>query len=211
LCEVQGYAYEAAICGAAVLDAFGRAGAERWRAYAADMARRFRASFWCEDELGPYPAIALDANKRPVDGVSSNMGHLLGTGILNAEEKTEITRRLLDPSMFSGYGIRTISTSNGGYWPLRYHVGSVWSHDTAMILSGLLRDGFTDEAATLARGLLAAADGFDYRLPELFSGHSADEVSQPIPYPASCRPQAWAAASAVPIALALGALKNQRR
>jgi len=208
LCEVQGYAYEAAICGAAVLDAFGRPDAERWRAYAADMAQRFRASFWCEDELGPYPAIALDAHKRPVDGVSSNMGHLLGTGILNTEEKASIARRLLDPSMFSGYGIRTISTSNGGFWPLRYHVGSVWSHDTAMILSGLLRDGFVDEAATLARGLLAAADGFDYRLPELFSGHSADEVSPPIPYPASCRPQAWAAASAVPIALALGALKN---
>lgn len=207
LCEVQGYAYEAAICGAAVLDAFDRPGAERWRVYAADMARRFRASFWCEDELGRYPAIALDAHKRPVDGVSSNMGHLLGTGMLNAGEKAAIARRLLDPSMFSGYGIRTIDTSNGGYWPLRYHAGSVWSHDTAVILTGLLRDGFVDEAAILARGLLAAADGFDYRLPELFSGHSADEVSPPIPYPASCRPQAWAAASAVPIAVALGALR----
>lgn len=210
LCEVQGYAYEAAMCGAAVLDAFGRQGAERWRAYAADMAGRFRASFWCEDELGRYPAIALDANKAPVDGVSSNMGHLLGTGLLNGEERAAIARRLLDPSMFSGYGVRTISTSNGGYWPLRYHAGSVWSHDTAVILTGLLRDGFVDEAATLAQGLLAAADGFDYRLPELFSGQAADEVRPPVPYPASCRPQAWAAASAVPIAVALGALQSPR-
>ncbi|GAB3254784.1 amylo-alpha-1,6-glucosidase [Arthrobacter pigmenti] len=207
LSEVQGYAHEAALDGAALLEAFGRPGAERWRQYAAEMAERFRASFWCEDELGKYPAIALDAEKKPVDGVSSNMGHLLGTGILNEEEKAAITRRLMHPTMFSGYGIRTVSTSNGGYWPLRYHAGSVWSHDTAMILAGLLRDGFADEAETLALGLLRAADGFDYRLPELFSGDSADETWPPIAYPAACRPQAWAAASAVPIAVALGGLR----
>ncbi|WP_035780843.1 amylo-alpha-1,6-glucosidase [Arthrobacter sp. H14] len=207
LSEVQGYAYEAAIDGAALLEAFGRPGAERWRKYAAEIAERFRASFWCEDELGRYPAIALDAEKKPVDGVSSNMGHLLGTGILNEEEKAAIARRLLHPTMFSGYGIRTVSTTNGGYWPLRYHAGSVWSHDTAMILAGLLRDGFADEAETLALGLLRAADGFDYRLPELFSGDSADKTWPPIAYPASCRPQAWAAASAVPIAVALGGLR----
>ena len=206
LCEVQGYAYQAALGGAALLDAFGRPGGDRWRRYADDLAGRFRAAFWCEDELGRYPAIALDAEKRPVDGVASNMGHLLGTGILNAEESAAVTRRLLHPTMFSGYGIRTLSTGNGGYWPLRYHAGSVWSHDTAVILAGMLADGFVDEAATLARGLLAAAEGFDYRLPELFSGHPADEVWPPVPYPASCRPKAWSAASAVPVAQALGAL-----
>ncbi|WP_394248276.1 glycogen debranching N-terminal domain-containing protein [Arthrobacter pityocampae] len=206
LSEVQGYAYEAAVGGAALLEAFGRPGAESWRSYAASLAERFREAFWCSDVTGRYPAIALDAQKRAVDGVTSNMGHLLGTGILTAEEEAVVVARLLDPTMFSGFGIRTVSTTNGGFWPTRYHAGSVWSHDTGMIISGMLRAGFTDEAAVLARGLLDAAEGFDWRLPELFSGHTAGEVEQPVPYPASCRPQAWAAASAVPIAQALGAL-----
>lgn len=206
LCEVQGYAYEAAVKGAVLLDAFGRGGGEDWRAWAAELKERFRESFWCEDEHGRYPALALDARKRPVDGISSNIGHLLGTGLLDREEQRLVVDRLVDPTMFSGYGVRTLSTTNGAYWPLRYHAGSVWSHDTAMTITGLLRDGFTDEAARLAAGLLSAAEGFDYRLPELFGGQSADEVWPPVPYPASCRPQAWAAASVVPVARALGGL-----
>ncbi|MHA7154209.1 glycogen debranching N-terminal domain-containing protein [Arthrobacter sp. TMN-50] len=204
LAEVQAYAYEAAVGGAALLDSFGRPGAGDWRDYADKLELRFRESFWCSDELGAYPAIALDAAKRPVDGVTSNMGHLLGTGILNREEQTAVVRRLMDPTMFSGYGIRTVSTTNGGFWPTRYHAGSVWSHDTGMIISGFIKDGFADEARTLASGLLRAAEGFDWRLPELFSGHASDDVWPPVPYPASCRPQAWAAASAVPIVTALG-------
>ena len=204
LAEVQAYAYEAAMGGAALLDAFGRPGSGDWRDYANKLEIRFRESFWCSDELGAYPAIALDAAKRPVDGVTSNMGHLLGTGILNLEEQAAVVRRLMDPTMFSGYGIRTVSTTNGGFWPTRYHAGSVWSHDTGMIISGLTKDGFADDARTLASGLLRAAEGFDWRLPELFSGHASDDVWPPVPYPASCRPQAWAAASAVPIVTALG-------
>ncbi|WP_035776250.1 glycogen debranching N-terminal domain-containing protein [Arthrobacter sp. H5] len=206
LAEVQAYAYEAAQGGAALLEAFGRPGADNWRGYAEKLEVRFREAFWCTDAQGPYPAIALDASKRAVDGVTSNMGHLLGTGILNEAEKEAVVRRLMDPTMFSGYGIRTVSTTNGGYWPTRYHAGSVWSHDTGMIISGMLKDGFVDSAAMLAGGLLRAAEGFDWRLPELFSGHSADEMWPPVPYPASCRPQAWAAASSIPIAQALGGL-----
>ncbi|NJC23553.1 glycogen debranching enzyme [Arthrobacter pigmenti] len=206
LAEVQAYAYEAAMGGAALLDAFGRPGGDDWRGYAEKLQLRFREAFWCTDSFGPYPAIALDASKRAVDGVTSNMGHLLGTGILNEEEQSHVVRRLMDPTMFSGYGIRTVSTTNGGFWPTRYHAGSVWSHDTGMIISGLVKDGFAEEAAVVATGLLRAAEGFDWRLPELFSGHSAEDMWPPVPYPASCRPQAWAAASAVPIARALGAL-----
>ena len=206
LCEVQAYGYEAALNGAALLDAFGRPGGDDWRAWAAALKERFRAAFWCEDEQGRYPALALDAKKRPVDGVSSNIGHLLGTGLLDPSEQRVVVERLLDPTMFSGYGIRTLSTTNGAYWPLRYHAGSVWSHDTGMIIDGMLRDGFTDEAARVATGLLAAAEGFDYRLPELFGGHPAKETWPPVPYPASCRPQAWAATSVVPVARALGGL-----
>lgn len=206
LCEVQAYAYEAALNGATLLDAFGRSGGEEWRAWAESMKERFRAAFWCEDDQGRYPALALDAKKRPVDGVSSNIGHLLGTGILDPDEQRVVVERLLDPTMFSGYGIRTLSTTNGAYWPLRYHAGSVWSHDTGIIIDGMLRDGFTEEAARVAEGLLTAAEGFDYRLPELFGGHPAEEVWPPVPYPASCRPQAWAATLVVPVARALGAM-----
>lgn len=209
LCEVQAYAYEAALNGAALLDAFGRPGGDDWRAWAAAMKERFRTAFWCEDDNGRYPALALDAQKRPVDGISSNIGHLLGTGILDADEQRVVVDRLLDPTMFSGYGIRTLSTTNGAYWPLRYHAGSVWSHDTAIVIDGMLREGFTSEAAQVAEGLLRAAEGFDYRLPELFGGHPADEVWPPVPYPASCRPQAWAATSVVPVARALGALTER--
>ncbi len=211
LCEVQGYAYAAAVAGAELLDAFERPGGDRWRSWAARLKERFQAAFWCEDEQGRYPALALDAQKRRVDGVSSNIGHLLGTGLLDPEEQAVVVERLLDPTMFSGYGIRTLSTTNCAYWPLRYHAGSVWSHDTGIVIDGMLRDGFDDAAAIVATGLLAAAEGFDYRLPELFGGDSAAEVWPPVPYPASCRPQAWAATSVVPVARALGALAPQDR
>ena len=208
LAEVQGYAYEAAVNAADILDAFGRPGATEWRDYAEDLAGKFRASFWCSDHLGPYPAIALDADKRAVDGVASNMGHLLGTGILNAEEAAVVVQRLMHPSMFSGFGIRTLDTGNAGYWPLRYHAGSVWSHDTAVILQGMAKAGHTGEAAQVAAALLDAAEAFNYRLPELFSGDTPEQGG-PLPYPASCRPQAWAAASVIPMMLATLGLTSQ--
>lgn len=207
LCEVQGYAYHAALVGAELLTAFGDESdakqADFWRSYAAEMAERFRAKFWVADDKGRYPAIALDGAKQPVDGVASNMGHLLATGILSDEEAAIVVQRLMDPTMFSGYGVRTMSTDNGRYWPTRYHVGSVWSHDTALIIEGMLVAGFPDEAASLAEGLLRASEGFDASLPELFSGQDAAEIFPPAPYPAACHPQAWAAASAFTIAQAL--------
>ena len=204
LAEVQGYAHAAALHAAELLGPGELA--DRLRSWAARLRDRFQAAFWCEDELGAYPALALDGEKTPVTGVASNMGHLLGTGILDAEQEEIVVRRLLHPSLFSGYGIRTLSTTNGGFGPLRYHGGSVWPHDTGYVLRGLLRTGHEEEARMLARGLLRAAEGFEDRLPELFGGHAAEQVEPPLPYPASCRPQAWAAASAVPIAQALGAL-----
>jgi glycogen debranching enzyme len=199
LCEVQGYAYEAAIGGAALLEAFGRPGATEWRDWAADLKNRFAASFWIDDPEGAYPAIALDAAKRKVDTVTSNIGHLLGTGILSPEQSALIARRLVSPELDSGYGLRTMSTDSAGFWPLSYHGGSVWAHDTAIVIAGLSREGFRAEAELLSDGLLAAADGFGYRMPELHSGDSAADTSSPIPYPAACRPQAWSAAAAVAV------------
>ncbi|WP_165063266.1 glycogen debranching N-terminal domain-containing protein [Marisediminicola senii] len=198
LCEVQAYAYEAAMHGADLLDHFGQDGSE-WRDWAAVLRTRFHESFWIPSTDGAYPAIALDAQKRPVDTVTSNLGHLLGTGLLDADQSARIAAHLVSPQMVSGYGLRTMSTDSAGYWPLSYHGGSVWAHDTAIAISGLSRAGFRDESGLLASGLLAAAAGFDYRMPELHSGDPADDASRPIPYPAACRPQAWSAASAVSV------------
>src|SRR6266568_862554 len=203
LCEVQGYAFEAAMRAADLLDALGEPGAGQWRAWAANPARAFRAAFWVRDESGPYPALALDAAKQPVDAVTSNIGHLLGTGLLTAEEEALVAGRLAGPGMNSGFGVRTMSSESGGYSPLSYHCGSVWSHDTAIVIRGLSRSGHADTAAVFADGLLDAAAAFGGRLPELFSGAARSDVPWPAPYPASCRPQAWAAAAAGALVQAL--------
>ena len=195
LAEVQGYAYRAALDGAALLDAFGRPGGDRWRAYAQALASRFRASFWVRDGL--YPALALDREKRPVDSLTSNIGHLLGTGLLSGEEESRVAAALASEDMSGGYGLRTMSAGDRGFAPLSYHCGSVWAHDTAIVAAGLARGGFAAEAATLIDGLLAAGEAFGFRLPELYAGDARTALSRPMPYPAACRPQAWSAAAAI--------------
>ncbi|MGH3398724.1 MAG: amylo-alpha-1,6-glucosidase, partial [Streptosporangiaceae bacterium] len=196
LCEVQGYAFEAARHGADLLDALGQPGAGAWRDWAGRLAEVFRARFWVRDGAGAYPALALDARKQPVDSVTSNIGHLLATGLLTPAEEDLVAARLAGPELSSGFGLRTMSTASGGYSPLSYHCGSVWSHDTAIVIRGLARSGHAAEAAALADGLLDAAEAFGWRLPELFAGDARDQVPWPSAYPASCRPQAWAAAAA---------------
>jgi len=196
LCEVQGYAYEAAI-GRADLERFGRPGAERLRAWAAGLKQRFAERFWVTTPEGRYPAIALDRDGRAVDTLTTNAGHLLGTGILSPEEEAEVARLLSGGSMSSGFGLRTLSTDAGGYWPLSYHGGSVWTHDTAIVARGMARAGLTEPAREVVAGMLAAAEAFGYRVPELHAGDAATDVPRPAPYPAACRPQAWSAAAAV--------------
>ncbi len=193
LAEVQAYAYQAACEGADLLDAFGRPGGTRWRAWADRLADRFRAVFWLSDVDGPYPAIALEAGRSPVDGPASNMGHLLGTGLLNPAEEALVAQRLTGPAMNSGYGLRTLAATAAGFNPLSYHAGSVWPHDTAVAVLGLVRAGYAAAAVPLLGGLLDAAPAFDYRLPELYGGLPASEGA-PVPYPAACRPQGWTAA-----------------
>ena len=210
---MQGYAYEAGLVAAQLLDKWGHERArelgERLRERSDGIRRAFREQFWVEDSKGAYIALALDGKKRPVDGVASNMGHLLGTGLLDKSEERLVIDRLMDPTMFTGFGIRTLSSDNGAYFPTRYHGGSVWSHDTAFIMRQAMRAGFTSEAQQIARALVRAGRGFEWRLPELFAGDPTDAVQLPLPYPASCRPQAWAAASAIPIAEALGVLPSR--
>ncbi len=203
LSEVQGYAYQAARDGARLLDRFGRPGADRWREWADRLKERFNSTYWCDDELGAYPGVALDANKRLVDSATSNMGHLLGTGILTSDGAAAVTRRLVSAEMNSGFGIRTMSDRSAGYWPLSYHGGSIWPHDTAITISGMVKEGYLREAADIAEGLVSAAEAFDYTIPELYSGTSRSEAGVPAAYPAACRPQAWSAASAVAALTAL--------
>jgi glycogen debranching enzyme len=204
LCEVQAYAFQAATRGAELLDRFGAAGdGDPWRAWAARLQSAFRERFWIADASGSYPAIALDAQKRPVDTLTSNIGHLLGTGLMHPDEAARVARRLVSPELASGFGLRTMSTDSSGYWPLSYHGGSVWTHDTAIAIAGLTADGFTSEAAQLAEGLLRAAVVFDFRMPELHSGDALTDTPRPAPYPAACRPQAWSAAAAITVLTAL--------
>jgi hypothetical protein len=199
LCEVQAYAYEAAVHGADLLDAFGRPGGETYRTWAAALAERFRTTFWCETRAGRFPAIALDGGKRPVDSLTSNIGHLLGTGLIDPDEELLVARHLAGSDLDSGLGLRTMSAADGGYSPLSYHCGSVWPHDTAIAVLGLHRAGLTSYADGLVEGLLRASVAFDQRLPELWSGEG-----QPVPYPSACRPQAWSAATAVVVGTVLG-------
>jgi glycogen debranching enzyme len=205
LCEVQGYAYEAATKGAALLAAFGRGDADRWLEYAAGLAERFRARFWVADETGPYPALALDADKRPVDALTSNIGHLIASGMLTGTEVATIAARLVAPDMSSGFGLRTMSSTAGGYSPLSYHCGSVWPHDTVIVAQALASAGQQTAAIELVRGLLRAAPAFGYRLPELYSGDAG--LPEPVPYPAACHPQAWAAAAGIGLVSVLTGLR----
>lgn len=196
LCEVQGYAYEAARRGADLLDSFGQEGGEIYRAWAADLRARFHEQFWVETPEGRYPAIALDKFGAPVDSLTSNIGHLIGTGILDIDQEQACAALLLGPSLSSGYGIRTLSTGAAGYWPLSYHGGSVWTHDSAIAVHGMSRAGMHDEARAITTQLLDAAEKFEFRMPELHSGDPSSIAPTPILYPASCRPQAWSAAAA---------------
>lgn len=211
LAEVQGYAHQAALAAADLFEELRepgggsglRAKAGELREFAGALRDRFRESFWVHDGAGPFPAMALDGAGTPLDSPGSNMGHLLGTGLLDPAESRLVVDRLLGPELFSGYGIRTLSTAAAGYWPLSYHCGSVWAHDTAIAVRGMLAEGFRAEAATVARGLLRAAESFGGSLPELFSGVGADASGIALAYPAACHPQAWSAASAVVVARAL--------
>jgi len=204
LSEVQAYAYEAAVRGADLLDVLGEDGGDALRAWAADLRARFRAAYWVSTSEGRYPAIALDAHGAAVDTLTSNIGHLIGTGILDPDEERACAALLLGDSMSSGFGIRTMSSGAAGFWPLSYHGGSVWAHDTAIAVHGLLRAGLRAEAVDIAQQLVDAAEGFDYRMPELHAGDARALGVAPVPYPASCRPQAWSAAAAVVCADALG-------
>jgi glycogen debranching enzyme len=194
LAEVQGYTYAAYRARAQLARQSGddRAAA-RWRKKAKQLKRDFNERFWLP-ESGWY-AIGLDADKRPIDSLASNIGHCLWTGIADKDKAAAVARHLMSPEMFSGWGIRTLATSMAAYNPMSYHNGSVWPHDNAICAAGLMRYGYVEHAQRVTDAIIDAAQGFGYRLPELFCGFAKDEFGTPVPYPTSCSPQAWAAAA----------------
>ena len=198
LCEVQGYVYAALLARAELAEAYDDSTkAETLRSRAEDLRNKFAEAYWLADK-GWY-AVALDGAKRPVDALTSNAAHCLWSGIALDEHAAVLIERLASEDMYTGYGLRTLAASMGAYNPMSYHNGSVWPHDTAIAVAGLLRyrhlPGAVNLAERLATGLVEAAAFFDGRLPELFCGFSRSEFGAPIPYPTSCSPQAWASAA----------------
>ena len=195
LCELQGYHYDALRRMAEVEEALGRAAeAQALRERAKSLRERFNAVFW--DEASGAYALCLDGGKRPVMTVASNQGHLLWSGIVPRERAERVARRLLAPDLWSGWGVRTLSSANPAYNPYDYQLGAVWPHDNGLIAIGLKRYGFAAEAAQVAHGIVEAGRRFVlHRLPEVFAGLGRDEARFPVQYLGANVPQAWAAGS----------------
>ena len=195
LVEVQGYAYEALMLTADLYERTGNEDrAKELRADAAELRKRFNRDFWMKHEK--FYALALEKGDSQLGVISSNPGHALWTGIADDDKASEVVARLMQPDMFNGWGIRTLSQDARSYNPVGYHLGTVWPHDNAMIAAGFRRYGHDAEAHRVLSGLVEAAMHFTgYRLPELFAGFAREEYDLPVHYPVACHPQAWAAGS----------------
>ena len=195
-CEVQGYAYDAKVRTAELAETvWGDAElASRLRKEAEELCARFNDAFWIE-ERGGYYAVGLDRDKRQIDSITSNIGHLLWSGIVPEDRAKKLVDQLFSDGMWSGWGVRTMSWDDHGYNPIGYHVGTVWPHDNSLIAAGLARYGFREEANRIAAALLEAAEYTEWRLPEVFAGYSRDEAPFPVRYPTASSPQAWATAA----------------
>ena len=190
-CELQGYAYDAKMRGARLARLVWKdpAFAGELEAQAADLKRRFNRDYWVAEK--GYYALAVDTEGRQVDALSSNIGHLLWSGIVDKGKARSVVRHLMGSRLFSGWGVRTLAEGEGRYNPIGYHVGTVWPFDNSIIAWGLRRYGFKQEAARIAAGMLDAANFFAGRLPEAFGGYSREVTKYPVQYPTSCSPQAW--------------------
>jgi glycogen debranching enzyme len=175
--------------------------ATRLEREAAELRERFDAAFWLP-ELGWY-ALGLDKDKRPVDALGSNMGHLLSTGIVPPERVGAVAERLVSQPLWSGWGVRTLAANEAAYDPLEYHNGTIWPHDNSLIAFGLAQAGHRSDAELIVRALLDAAPFFEHRLPELFAGYEREGDEPPGVVPTSARPQAWAAGTPVLLLRAL--------
>ncbi|GAB3942776.1 glycogen debranching N-terminal domain-containing protein [Micromonospora vulcania] len=195
-CETQGYTYDAKLRLAELADGplDDPSLASRLRSAAADLRARFNQDFWIDDR-GGYYALGLDGDNRQIDSMTSNMGHLLWSGIVPSERAAIVAGQLMSDQLFSGWGVRTTSTDDRPYNPIGYHRGTVWPHDNSLIAHGLARYGFRREANRIILAMLDAARFSEFRLPEAFSGYDRSFGRAPVPYPTACNPQAWASAA----------------
>jgi glycogen debranching enzyme len=210
--EVQGYVYDAKkrmaeLAREAWRD---RSLAERLEREADDLRERFDEAFWVE-RRGGYYALALDGAKHPVDSVCSNMGHLLWSGIVPPGRVTQVVDQLMGDALWSGWGVRTMSSEDRAYSPLAYHNGTVWPHDNSLIAWGLMRYAHWPEAYRIVQRMLEASAFFDHELPEVFAGLPRPQTPFPIAYPTAARPQAWAAGTPVLLLQVLLGLQPDRR
>jgi glycogen debranching enzyme len=210
-CEVQGYVYDAKRRTAELAREVwrDRALADRLEREAEELRTAFNERFWIE-RRGGYYALALDGEKRQVDSLCSNIGHLLWSGIVPRERVDPVVDALMAEELWSGWGVRTMSTADAGYNPLSYHDGTVWPHDNSLIAVGLARYGRWAEAQRIVRRMLTAAQHFGYQLPEVFAGMARQETPFPIAYPTAARPQAWAAGTPVLLLQVLLGLRPDR-
>jgi glycogen debranching enzyme len=192
-CEIQGYAYDAKVRCARLAREIWKD--EEWAAnlevQASELKRRFNRDFWIPER--EFFALALDAEKKKVDSLCSNIGQLLWSGIVQDDKVVAVRNHLMGPKMFSGWGIRTMAEGEGGYNPIEYHNGTVWPHDCAIIADGLARYGYRKDASDIIAGIFEASMAFRSRLPEVFAGYERTHTRFPVQYPTACLPQAWAA------------------
>ncbi len=209
LAEVQGYQYAALLGAAFMAEILGRQErAAPLRARARRLQERFESDFWLPDEA--FYALALDGAGRPCRVIASNAGHLLWTGIVGASRAQIVSRRLMEDDMFSGWGVRTLSSRERLYNPMSYHNGSVWPHDTALAAAGMRAYGLTSPFVTLAGGLFETVLQFEnLRMPELFCGFTRVPGHGPTRYPVACSPQAWAAGVVFHLTAAMLALRAE--
>ena len=195
LCEVQGYVYDAKQEAAYIAQRLGYYEmAERLLKEAEELKQHFNEVFW-DESLGSY-ILALDGDKQPCRVISSNVGHLLYSGIATQERAARIANLLMHDDMFNGWGIRTLSSKSARFNPMSYHNGSVWPHDTAITAYGFARYGMMAQALRLMQGLFDASLFIELqRLPELFCGFPFRRGEAPTAYPVACSPQAWSVAA----------------
>ena len=211
-CEVQGYVYDAKRRTAELAREVWRDRelAARLDQEADELRKRFDEAFWVEERGGFY-VLALDADKQRVDSLCSNIGHLLWSGIVPPARVDAVVDQLMGDELWSGWGVRTMSTGDAAYNPLSYHNGTVWPHDNSIIAAGLARYARWPEAQRVIQRMLTAAQHFNYQLPEVFAGMRRSETPFPIAYPTAARPQAWAAGTPVLLLQALLGLQPDRR
>jgi glycogen debranching enzyme len=209
--EVQGYVYDAKLRLAELARGVwaDEELAERLEHEAYELQRRFDDAFWVAD--GGYYALGLDRGKRQIDAVGSNMGHLLWSGIVPDRRRPLVAATLMGEGLWSGWGVRTLASTERGYNPLVYHNGTVWPHDNSLAAAGLGRSGHLQEAERILRRMIEAAVQFDYRLPEVFAGFTRVRNRPPVVYPTASSPQAWAAGTPVLLLSTLLGLEPNRR